>query len=232
MRTSLLIGLCVLLLAPVRAQTVYGPGGLFVHPTASAPQAGLQANLSWFTQESNGARSRWVPASVTYSPDGRIQYGGLFVSRRAAGRERSSGGAFAKYQVIRQSVLSPGIAVSGSYLGGDVQQSSLSVVGSGRIPATTLTVHSGLQWTRRADLPVSRDGFSRFVAVEASLGKGLRLVAESGSRFNFQREPASAYGVMWSSPGGYQLGIGWVNTGRSGSHRLFIGAGITVAGNR
>jgi len=232
LRFSLLVGLCVLLLAPLHAQTVYGPGGLFVHPTASTSPAGTQAHLSWFTQEANGAVSRWIPASLTYSPDGRMQYGGLFVSRRAGGRERPSAGAFAKYQIMRGSVLSPGIAVAGSYLGGDVQQSSLSIVGSGRIPATTLTVHTGGQWARRADLPVSSDSFSRFLAVEASLGKGLRLVAESGSRFRFDREPASAYGLMWSSPRGYQLGIGWVNTGRSASHRFFIGAGVTIAGNR
>ncbi len=232
MRILVFAGACILMSGPVYAQTVYGPGGLFVHPTASAVPLGMRANLSWFTQEANGARSQWIPASLTYSPDGRLQFGGLFVSRRAGGRERPSGGAFGKYQIIRGSVLSPSIAIAGSFLGGDVQQSSLSAVGSGRIPATPLTVHSGLQWARRADLPVSSDGFSRFLGVEASLGKGFRLVAETGTRFRFDREPASAYGLMWTGPGGWELGIGWVNTGRSGSNRLFIGAGITVAGNR
>jgi hypothetical protein len=130
---------------------------------------------------------------------------------------------------MKESTLSPAIALSGSYLGGDFQQSSLSLSGSWRIPATSgLTLHSGLQWVRRADLPVSRDGFSRYFAAEFPIGAGLRLVAESGSRLSFNRKAASAYGLMWSSRG-YSLGIGWVNTGRSDANRFFVGGGMTVA---
>jgi hypothetical protein len=226
--------LCVTVLpAKVYGQTVYGPGGLFVHPTAFMEPSGSRANLSWFTQEANGVESRWIPASLTFDLDQDTQAGALYVSRLLRGAERSSGGVFFKRRIIRESVLSPGIAVIGSYLGGDVQQSSLSLAGSWRIPAARgLTLHSGIQWARRADLPVSRDGFSRYMALDAPLGAGFRAVGEIGSRFSFDRKASSAYGLMWSGPGGLEVGVGWVNTGRSDSNRFFIGAGITVAANR
>ena len=231
------LSLCVLLVCFAhltgRAQTVYGPGGLFIHPTAFLPeQRSPQINLSWFTQEANGVESRWVPASLTFFPNKRAQLGGLFVSRRLRGAERTSGGLFAKYQLQEGGVLTPTLAVSGSYLGGDVQQSSLSAVGSWRIPGLRgITGHSGYQWVRRADLPVSRDDLSSFLGVEVPIGPGFRLVGEMGSRMKFDRKAAAAVGVMWSGSR-LSLGVGFVNTGRSDSLHPFIGAGYTTAGDR
>ena len=230
---AVILAMVGVLPSAARAQTVYGPGGLFVHPSAFTPQLGIRANLSWFTQERNGLESQWIPASVIYSADGRTEFGALHVSRRASGKERSSGGFFGRYQFRKESVLGPGIAVVGSYLGGDVQQSSVSAVGSWRVPAARgLAVHSGFQWVRRADLPDTQSDLSRFIALDVPLGRGLRLVGELGSRLKFHRKEASAIGLMWSDHRGFSLGAGFVNTGRSDSARPFIGAGYTIGGNR
>jgi hypothetical protein len=159
--------------------------------------------------------------------------GGLFISRRAGGETRESGGIFARYQFRSESVLGPGIALVGSYLGGDVRQSSVSAVASWRVPAARgLAVHSGFQWARRADLPKSQSDLSRFVGADIPLGRGFRIVAEVGSRFKFDRKESSAIGFMWECRGGFQVGAGFVNTGRSDTVKPFVGAGYLIGANR
>ena len=50
--------------------------------------------------------------------------------------------------------------------------------------------------------------------------------------FKFDRHESSGIGLTWSDPHGLSVGVGFVNTGRSDSNRLFIGAGYTIGGSR
>lgn len=238
-RVCALVGLTVLLsLSSLGgAQTIYGPGGLFVHPSAFVPQRGaIGLNVSWFSQKIDaGGRTEWLPVSLTYGATERLEVGALYVNRRARGRQRDSGGVFAKYQIGKDSAGGPAIALAGSYVGGDVQQSSLSLVASHafkRGDQTLFTAHLGGQWARRADIPVTKDDFGGFIGLELPLIDGLSLVGEAGTRFRFDRNSTSAIGLMWKARNGISIGVGYVNVGRSDNNRFFVGVGYPFGGNK
>jgi hypothetical protein len=225
------------LVRPARAQTVYGPGGLFVHPSAFVPaRRGLGLNVSYFSQTSPGRRTEWVPISLTVPVASRAQVGALHVQRRTTAGYRDSNGVFAKYQITPDRTSAPAFAVAASYLNGDVDQSSVSGVFSHnfvlRGERTVAAVHLGVQWVRRADIADPQEDTGVFVGVEVPLGNGWRLVGETGEKLRFNREAASAYGVMWSGPSGVSVGVGYVNAGRGDDNRFFVGVGYTLGGGR
>ncbi len=218
------------------AQTVYGPGGLFIHPTAFTPQRGaVGMNVSYFTQKIGSAQTEWIPVSLTYAPQNRLELGALYVNRLAKSQHRDSGGAFAKFQFVEPKERRPAVAFTASYIGGDIQLSSVSGVASygfrnGNREA--LIAHAGVQWARRADISVTKDDVSGFAGLELPVGRGFRLIAEGGTRFSFDRNSTSAIGVMWDNGGRFKLGIGYINAGRSDDNRFFVGAGYALGGAR
>src|SRR5579871_2272288 len=202
-----------------QAQTLYGPGGLFIHPTAfTSPQGRFGLNVSYFTQlVGSNTSTDWIPVSLTYSVSNRAEIGALFLERRF-GEYRTSAGAFVRYQILPDATSHPALAIAGSYLDGDVKQSSVSAVFShvfrhnGR---TLLALHAGGQWARRSDIIDPSDGVSGFLAASVPLGSRFSLVGEAGTKFGFDRHETSAFGLTWQASKIIQLGIGFVNTGRS-----------------
>lgn len=229
--------LLLLLLAPtaVRAQTAYGPGGLFIHPTALVrPAKSIGLNVSWFEQKvPHKPLTSWLPVSVIAGVGGKAEVGAVYVHRLDLSSNASSGGAFAKYQFVSDTERSPAVAVAASYLGGTIQLSSVSLVASHRFGTNprALAGHLGAQWAQRADIPHTKDDAGFFAGLEAPLSDRVSLVAEYGTRFHFDYKERSALGVVWHGPKGYQVGIGAVNVGRSGDHRFFIGVGFPLGGN-
>lgn len=226
---------------PAQAQTVYGPAGLFVHPSAFVPErSGLMLNVSWFSQTTPGRRTEWVPISVSTKLGERAQAGALLVERRA-GSYRSSVGAFGKYQIMPQAHKRPAVAVAASLLTGDVEQSSLSLAASHRFrnkDGEIFTAHVGGQWVRRDDIPNSsaQSDIAAYYGFEIPIGQrwggAWRLAAETDSKLKFDRRSASAYGVMWAGNSGINVGVGYVNSGRSDTNRFFVGVGYPLGGGR
>jgi hypothetical protein len=216
-----------------RAQTGYGPGGLFIHPTALTPPKGSALlNASYFTLKADDDTSTWIPVSVTYSPTDASQIGALYVGQPG---EKNSWGAFGKYQLMRDTLATPAVSIVGSYLNGDIQQSSVAGVVSHdfRVLGRSLVmVHAGVQWARRADIADAQSDVSFFAGGQLPLKGGWYLVGEAGTKFKFDRRPATALGFMWHGPLGTVVGIGWVNEGRSEDNRFFVGVGYRIGGNR
>lgn len=219
----------------VWAQTAYGPGGLFVHPTAFTSARGTpQLNVSYFTQQISGQReTEWLPVSFTYSPTDRSEIGALYLNRRAGSHRGDSGGLFGKYQLVPDSVHAPAVAIAGSWLSGDVKLASLAGVVSHSFryrDRAALTAHLGVQWARRADIANAQDDTAGFGGLELPIGKELSLVGELGSRFRFDRSQTSAVGLMWAPSRSLHVGIGFVNVGRSTGNRFFVGVGYRLGG--
>jgi hypothetical protein len=236
MKLRLLLALVFLLHSlGAGAQTTYGPGGLFIHPTASVrPEGSLGLNVSWFEQKVPGRPlASWLPVSVIVGVDGRTEVGATYLRRLDLSSNASSGGVFVKHQFARQTERSPAVAVAASYLGGGVQLSSVSLVASHRFGPgeRSVTGHLGTQWAGRADISKSEDDGGIFAGIEAPLARRLALVAEYGTRFSFDYKERTAIGLVWREPNGYQVGVGAVNVGRSGGNRFFIGVGFPLGGN-
>lgn len=238
-RRLLSIGAAGLLLVagsrPGAAQTAYGPGGLFIHPTAFVrPSGAATLNISWFEQKLPGSpTASWLPVSLTAGVGGRAEVGAIYVNRLDLSSGGSSGGVFAKVQLMPDSANRPAVALAASYLGGGIQLSSVSAVASHRFGEGTrsITGHFGAQWARRADIPVSRDDTGLFAGVEIPLSRRLSLVGEYGTRFDFDYKERSALGLVWRGARGYQIGVGAVNVGRSRDQRFFVGVGFPLGGN-
>lgn len=221
----------------VQAQTAYGPGGLFVQPTAVLPPARtLNLNVSTFTQRIEGRpSSQWIPASLAYSISDRIQAGPLFLHRSFNGGEFLSGGLFARYALAPDKPNSPAIALTGSFLTGDVRLASVGLVGSHAFKSgdrTVLSLHAGGLWGRRDDIPNPGDSLSAFIGADVPLGREFSLIAEYGTRFSFDYKERSSYGVVYRPKRGPQIGVSFVNTGRSSENGFFVGVGYPLGGDR
>ena len=223
---SLLIGMLVGLATTARAQTVYGPGGLFVHPSAFTPARGtFNMNASYFLQTEKGyGRTEWQPTSLTYSPTDQVQIGAALVRRHTPRSHGDSGGVFAKYQLVARSKEQPAsVSLVGSYLGPGIKQSSVSLVASRDFHSET--GHLGLQWARRG----TKEGLAAFVGAQAALSPSVSVLAEYGTRFGFNVKAATSLGVVWRGRG-QSLGLGYVNPGGSQNSQFFIGAGYPLGG--
>jgi len=233
----LLITLLCGLWKSAQAQTAYGPGGLFVHPTAFVPARGTtDLNVSYFSQQLPPQReTEWLPVSLSYAVTDRAQLSALYVHRRAGAHQGDSGGLFGKYQIAPDTARSPAFALAGSFLSGDVKLSSLSGVlshtfrDSGR---PVLSLHLGGQWARRADIAHPQDSVGGFIGAEAPLGRKISLVGEWGTRFRFDPSHTSALGLMWNAGHGVRIGLGYVNVGRSRDNRFLVGVGYRLGGNQ
>lgn len=229
-------GLLALLCPRSEAQTVYGPGGLFVHASAFVPPAHtFRLNVSYFQIDEPGEPlSHWIPISATYSLSVRAEVGGIFLDRIDHDRARSSGGLYGKFQIVPDAQHHPAAAIVGNFIAGDVRQSSVTFALSHQFQhndRSLLTLHGGLQWARRNDLPRSSDGFSGYVGANVPLGREFQLTGELGTRFSFDRAATSAIGVQWTARGGATVGVGYVNIGRARNNGFFVGVGYPLSGS-
>ena len=227
----------LLLSLRAQSQTLYGPGGLFVHPTAFTPRRGVfQFNLSYFTQKADGeTQGEYFPYSLAYSPTNRLEIGALYLHHRSGQNERDSGGAFAKLQLLADGPAHPAVALVGSILGGEFRQGSLAAVASHnfrRGDHVLFMLHAGLQLTRWQDnnSPSPSTSLSAFTGLVIPLKYGFSLLGEVGSRFAFDNKETSGFGIQYTSRGGYMLGVGFVNTGRGDDNRFFVGVGFPSGG--
>jgi len=235
---SLLLPLTCLASLGVQAQTLYGPGGLFIHPTAYTPAAhAFEASASWFSQKIDGSRAtEWVPLGVSYGVTDRLEVGAMYVNRlSAAGLSRGSAGLFLRDQLVTETPRRPAVALSASYLGSDVKLASVAASAGYHLQSrghTILVGHGGIQWGWRGDDVPSSNSVSVFGGVEVPLKYGVSALAEYGTRFSFDYKESSAFGLMWRSRKGISVAVGFVNVGRSSSERFFVGVGVPIGGNK
>jgi hypothetical protein len=122
-RVSFLLGFAVWCIGShVGAQTAYGPGGLFIHPTAFTPPKGtVSLSVSRFAIKDDDGTDHWLPVSLTFSPSDKTQIGGLFVTEDGA-----SEGLFGKAELTADSPTRPAFGIAGSFLTGSKEQSSIA----------------------------------------------------------------------------------------------------------
>ena len=184
------------------AQTAYGPGGLFVQPTAIVPPARtLDLNVSTFTQRIGGRPSaqsiphRWLTRSPTE-----------FRRDRYFCTDRSMAASFCPAACSQSMPLTPdkqdrpAFALTGSFLTGDVRLASIGLVASHACRSgdrTVLSLHAGGLWGRRDDIRNPGNSLSAFVGADVPLSREFSLVAEYGTRFSFDYKERSSYEVVW-----------------------------------
>jgi hypothetical protein len=231
-----------LLLAPNAAYCggVYGPSGLFLHPTGYLPPDRRPTwGVTYFTQTRETATGKltidWVPVFVDQRLSDRFEGGLVFLHQRASSQSLESYGGFAKYQLASEEDRRPALAVAVDYLSGDLRTASAYVVASKQFGAgdRPIRTHVGYAVTRRSDLQGPTGRFHEtddapYAGLEIFLTPKLRLVGEIEAKMEFYTEAPMSIGLMWSPSRNVGLGIGWLNTGRSSESRFFIGVGYKI----
>ena len=120
--TLLLLSL-FLLAAPASAQSLYGPGGLFLHPTASLPPKGQWTPSFLFLpthQPIDDDTRIWLSSSLDYGVTDNLEVGAIFLKVTGWDHDASVGGFF-KYRLLSETANRLAIAFGFTGLtGGDV----------------------------------------------------------------------------------------------------------------
>jgi hypothetical protein len=224
--------------AGARAQSLYGPGGLFLHPTADIPPKGqLTLGAIVLTQRippTPGLHSTptWGTVSLDYglTPDIEIALTGLGITDFAP----SYGGSF-KYRFLHESRSMPAMALGATYSESNgAETDTKAVFLAARKQLTSgerhpITGHLGVQYIDKlAGLPY--DQLLPHVGVEVGLDERWTLIGEMRPRGRSDFKTSTALSVAYKYGKGNRLVLTWVNTGQSTESRLGFGIGYTIGG--
>jgi hypothetical protein len=213
------------------AATIYGASGLILTPSAYVPpDRAVGFGLSTFTVKPPTIERRWLSSTVDFGVGGRSELG-LTYLRRTGGTTETGFGGFAKYQLQQETSDRPALSIGVDLIGGDVKTSQVYLVGTKRV--SSADAKNPLTLTLGAVYAKDRDGIRRhdtdlFGGFDVKLAPHLNLIGEFRSRTKGDSHHGSGVMVMYGAKR-YGIGIGFVNNGRSESHRFFIGVGYNVS---
>lgn len=213
------------------AATIYGASGLILTPSAYVPpDRAVGFGVSTFTVKPPTIERRWLSSTVDFGVGGRSELG-LTYLRRTGGSTETGFGGFAKYQLQKETPDRPALSIGVDLIGGDVKTSQVYLVGTKRISPeqakNPFTLTLGAIYAKDRD-GIRRDDTDIFGGFDVKLSRHLSLITEFRSRTKGDAHNGSGVMVMYGAKR-YGIGIGFVNNGRSDSHRFFIGAGYNVS---
>jgi hypothetical protein len=222
-----------LLCAPAKAQSLYGPGGLFLFPTASFPPKGRITPgfllLPQHDPDANVTRV-WLSASLDYGLTDDIEIGGTFLKVTGWDRDPSFGG-FVKYRLLKENAVRPAFAIGFNQLGfGDVNTRTgfLAARKEFSIGKRHLIVaHLGVQYIDEMD-GFSHHEWEPYAGVEVGLTNRLTFIAEGRPRGNQEHGTPLALTLNYKVSKNWHLAATWANNGRSDQPRFGFGAGLSL----
>jgi hypothetical protein len=227
---------CFLFAAPASAQSLYGPGGLFLHPTASVPPKGqLSPSLLVLPQHNPDARSTrtWLSASLDYGLLENLEIGATYLKVAGWDRDASAGGFF-KYRLLQETASRPAVAVGFTGLsGGDVDArigflALRKQLSAGRHP---VTAHLGVQYVDEVD-ELPKNELQPYAGVEVGLSSRLTFIAEGRPRMKGEFGTPLALTLSYAVASNWKLAITWANNGWSDEPRFGIGAGFSLGSRK
>jgi hypothetical protein len=232
------LGLLALSVAGARAQSMYGPGGLFLYPTADVPPQGqLTLGVLVLPQRippTPGLHTNptWGSTSIDYglTPDLEIGATSLAITDF-----RPSYGGYFKYRFLRGTGRRPSMAIGATY--------SRSGDNSGRAAFLALRQplnaderrpiigHLGVTYINvLAGLPYNQ--YQPYGGIEWGLGKQFTLIAEARPRGKSDFKTSSALSLAYRYGRGGLLVVSLANTGQSTQSRFGFGVGYQIGVRR
>ena len=240
MRRVLYLGWTMMLLlggaASVRAQSVYGPGGLFVNPTANMPPVGqvepstlVLTEQTPYSPTSSYRQTTWISNAVDYGFSRRLEIGAASVLiTNAPGFGNPSVGGYGKYLLVDEGVARPATAVGVTYLGaGQTGFREGFVALRKKVPASPFVAHAGVKYVDLEDGFAKHD-FEPYAGAEIRLLRGWSLAAEGRPRLNFENGTPLALTLVHNSRSGYQVAFTWANNGPSRTPQFGFGVGLAI----
>lgn len=210
-------------LCVAQAQTLYGPGGLIINPTAYSNPAGyFEINSSIFNRQVSGSTISLYPISATYAFTGRMEAGALYVGQLTGSRHDDLGGLYIKDAFLSESKGRPAFALIGTSLTGAGTTSTLTLMGSKEItPGWHL--HLGARYVNYSF--DSRADGNLIAGTDFMVAKRLRFIAEADSRLYIYQFGSEAFGLQYMGP--VVVTVGLVNQA-SNRYAFFFGVGYPV----
>jgi hypothetical protein len=231
---KLILGVLLLLPAcPASTQSLYGPGGLFLHPTATLPEKGqVTPGFLLLPQHNPVAKSTrtWISASLDYGLTDRIEVGAVFLKVAGWQRDPSAGGFF-KYQLVKEGITVPAAAIGFTQLGGgDVNTRSAFLALRKQFGVggkLRLIGHVGVEYADEVD-GIARHEFRPYAGAELEVGKRLSFIVEGRPRMNREFGTPIALTIAYKPSSNWRLAITWANNGLSDEPKFGFGAGLTL----
>jgi hypothetical protein len=237
MRWIAAVLLTLLLAAPSSAQSLYGPGGLFLHPTASVPPRGQFTPSVLVLPQHNpvaGATRVWVSGAVDYGLLDDLEIGVVALKVTNWDRDPSFGG-FAKYRFLRETAARPALAAGFTGLtGGDVNTRIGFLAAQKRFNPTgrfPVTGHLGVQYADVVD-GVPKRQFQPFAGVELGLTSRLSFIAEGRPRMRGEFGTPLALTLAYQVTPAWRLAVTWANNGLSDRPMFGFGAGFSLGSRK
>jgi hypothetical protein len=244
-RFALLAAAASLMLAGgARAQSIYGPGGLFLNPTADFPARGqITPSVLVIPQASGpsalGGKRTWYSYSLDYGVTERIEIGvtHLKVAPGGTGFKDGSTGGSVKYKLVEgRPGNRPDVAIGAGFLtGGDVNASVQFVAlrftpkGMAKHP---MHLHLGAFYANVLN-QFQRRNLVPYAGVDYQLSDSLILFGEMRARSTRPEaaadvKPPSAIGLVWQPSSAIKVALAYANNGWSDSHKLAFGVGYRI----
>jgi hypothetical protein len=227
--------------AKVGAQSLYGPGGLILHPTAALPEKGQLSPGVLVLPQHNPVVDEtriWISGSLDYGATRDLEIGATVLKITNWPGHAASAGGFAKYRLLRETRSLPAVAAGFTVLGfggADSRAAFMAfrkqVYGGKPGAAHAVILHAGLQYADLLD-GITREELQPYGGVEIGLARRLTLTAEGRPSGKADFGTPLALALIYRYGTGGRLALTWANNGRSDSPRLGFGAGFGIGSSR
>lgn len=237
--------LCGFAATAAPAQSIYGPGGLLLNPTALVPPADhlTPAVLVLPQQLSGGGHQAWTSYDLDYGATRNLEVGATYLTRQTGGGSGGSAGGYFKYQLLHEARSGFALAVGANYLGGgnsDAQTDFVALEKSLTPSASAHPVHLHLGATYFEKLDgVTHRRAEPFAGLDFRLVRKVTLFGEARAALpavNGNTDgsfPARAFGLIWQPGRDYKVVLGFANNGwNQGTPHFGIGVGYSIGGRQ
>jgi len=229
--------LSLVLAGPASAQSLYGPSGLFLNPSASLPPRDqLTPSVLVLPQKHPSDATRtWISGTLDYGLTDDIEVGFTYLEV-TNWKDTGSFGGFGKFRLLKESKTRPAVAVGATQLAfGDFDTRTIFVAGrkevysiQGRHP---VILHGGGQYFDRLD-GIKRQSLRPFGGVEIGLDSHFSFVGEARAKMTGDVETPWGLTVLYRPNDQWRFAVTWSNNGQSTDPRFGFGAGLTLGSRR
>jgi hypothetical protein len=223
--------------SPAAAQSLYGPGGLFLHPTADVPKEGQLTPAFLILPQHNpvaDSTRTWETFSLDYGLSDKLEIGLTGITVAGWNKDPSVGGFF-KYQFMGETSSRPAAAFGATGLfGGELNTRSAFLAFRkqvGNISKHPIVAHLGVSYVDVEDgLP--RDSWRPYAGIEFGISSRLSFIAEARPRGDREFGTPLALTLAYRVNDNWRLALSWANSGQSDRPMFGFGAGFSLGARR
>lgn len=229
---------------PAAAQSIYGPGGLFLNPTADfAPKGQLSPAALYIPTNEPDRKTSLYSLGADYAISDKVE-GGITYIKLAPGGDQPHGsfGGSLKFKLRQGRGWDPTLAAGGSYLGGGSLNARTAFFAAKFAPDFAppkhpVFLHAGLLYADQL-WGAKRKDLVPYVGATVELTRGVTAFGEWRERMKaYDPSPGDirapqAFGVILAPSEDYKLVLAYANNGQSTDDKFSVGVGFTLGSRR